>query len=391
MRKSNTAYQYSNRYYYNTDVKTNVRPVQTNPFQEKPIKKTVVQKKNEIGIVSKICAFSILGLLGAFVIPYGVKNVTVPIMNYDLHPEINIDFATIIHPTTDYMYDTLFLNRRISSQNQVQTKMNDLYMTDEMIGLRKDLKNLMLGYKTIEPSIFVWEYDSGKYVDINADKHFSAASIIKIPVLLEVFKSIEAQELSIDETMTLTEYYRSEGSGKMKYHQVGNKYTIDNLARMMIEQSDNTATNMLVAAVGGMPRVNSAIKSWGIKNTEIKNWLPDLEGTNYTTSKDLAKMLYNIENTSFISTNSKNYIFDYMGHVENNRLIKAGLPNNATFIHKTGDIGSTLGDAGIVTTPTGKKYIVSIIANRPYNSPLGKNFIVKASNIIYNYIAGGNY
>ena len=53
-------------------------------------------------------------------------------------------------------------------------------------------------------------------------------------------------------------------------------------------------------------------------------------------------------------------------------------------IDKTGDIGKMLGDAGIVFAPNGKKYIVVILANRPYNSPMGKAFINKASSMIYN-------
>ena len=73
-----------------------------------------------------------------------------------------------------------------------------------------------------------------------------------------------------------------------------------------------------------------------------------------------------------------------MGHVHNNRLIQAGLGAGSVFLHKTGDIGKMLGDAGIVYAPNGKKYIVAILVNRPYNSPLGKDFIVKASEIIYN-------
>jgi len=48
-----------------------------------------------------------------------------------------------------------------------------------------------------------------------------------------------------------------------------------------------------------------------------------------------------------------------------------------------------LGDAGIVYAPNGKKYIIVILANRPYNSPQGKDFIVKASNLIYKSIVGG--
>ncbi len=378
----------------NTTAKTNYHKGQnyghTNTFG-KTVVRHKVYKKKKTNPIARLCTAALLGIVGTFVIPYSVRNIVLPMIHYDMHPEIKTDLVSMINPTSNYLYDSFVLNRRILSTPIKKTQMADLYLTDEMTGLKTGLQGLMAGYKMIQPSVFVWEYDSGKYVDINANKHFSAASIIKIPVLLETFRSIEAKELTINEKMALTEYYRSEGSGKMKYHQVGNEYTIDQLARMMIEQSDNTATNMLIAAVGGMPRVNSAMKSWGINDTHLQNWLPDLEGTNYTTTKDLAKMLYNIENSSFISPQSKSYIFDYMGHVENNRLIQAGLPQGAKFLHKTGDIGGTLGDSGIVTTPNGKKYIVSIIVNRPYNSPQGKNFIVAASSMIYNYITANNY
>lgn len=376
------------KYYYQTQqIKTYG---QTNTFGKNVLKHRTYKKK-KVNPIARICLLTILGLIGVFVLPYGVKNVVFPVFNIETYPAIKTDVVSIVSPTSNYIYNSFILNRRILSKPIKTTQMSDLYLTYEMTGLKKSLQLLMSKYKMLEPSIFVWEYDSGKYVNLNGEKHFPAASIIKIPILLETFKSIEAKELSINEKMTLSEFYRSEGSGKMKYHQAGNEYTIDTLARLMIEDSDNTATNMLIAAVGGMPRVNSAMKSWGINNTYLQNWLPDLEGTNYTTTKDLTKMLYNIENSNFISSQSKNYIFDYMGNVENNRLLQAGLPQGAKLLHKTGDIGTTLGDAGIVTTLNGKKYIVSIIANRPYNSPQGKNFIVEASSMIYNYITANKY
>ena len=81
-----------------------------------------------------------------------------------------------------------------------------------------------------------------------------------------------------------------------------------------------------------------------------------------------------------------NHMADYLSHVKNNRLLQAGLPKDAILLHKTGDIGFMLGDAGIVKTHTNKKYIVAILVKRPYNSQQGKNFIVKASKIIYNNI-----
>ena len=127
-----------------------------------------------------------------------------------------------------------------------------------------------------------------------------------------------------------------------------------------------------------------------MKETRINDWLPDLAGTNVTTAKEMATLLYNIDNTNFLSLKSREKMIDYMGHVHNNRLIQAGLPKDAIFIHKTGDIGKMLGDAGVVFTPNGKRYIVVMLVNRPYNSPLGKDFIVAASSLIYNFMTYTN-
>ena len=136
-----------------------------------------------------------------------------------------------------------------------------------------------------------------------------------------------------------------------------------------------------------MTDVNQSIRNWGLKNTTLQTWLPDLTGTNRTTARDMAQMLYNIdENDKFLTESSRSRILNYMGHVHNNRLIQAGLGAGSVFLHKTGDIGTMLGDAGIVIAPNGKKYIVVILANRPHNSVAGKDFIVHASEIIYNYM-----
>jgi beta-lactamase class A len=110
-------------------------------------------------------------------------------------------------------------------------------------------------------------------------------------------------------------------------------------------------------------------------------------GTNHSTAKEMAQMLYNIDlNEQFLTDASRNKIYNYMSHVHNDRLIQAGLGEGSVFYHKTGDIGTILGDAGIVVTPSGKRYIVVILAKRPHNAPQGKEFIVKASEIIYNYM-----
>lgn len=365
-----------------TPVKPKLKPV--------PQKKLIRKKKTNP--FAKLLSIVIMGLIAFYPLPFAFDKITKPLLFGPSYSEVNVDYQELLNPTVNYLSNDLFLNTRmLTGAKTKKPEMTTLYTTEKMPALETKLRKLMAEYRTINPSIFVWNFDNGKYVDINATKPYSAASIIKIPVLIQLFKSIEANQLTIYDEMVLTDYYKAEGSGDLQTRSLGSKYTMDQLAKVMITKSDNSATNMIMSSIGGMPDVNSGIRNWGLKNTYINTWLPDLAGTNYTTTKDLATMLYNLDNPGFLNLNSREYIIDYMSHVENNRLIQAGLDPKALFIHKTGDIGKTLGDAGIVFTPNGKKYIVAIIANRPYNSPLGKDFINKASNIIYNSIISGGY
>ena len=73
----------------------------------------------------------------------------------------------------------------------------------------------------------------------------------------------------------------------------------------MITESDNSATNMIMAKLGSMEDINSGIRQWGLGHTRVNTWLPDMGGTNYTTAEDLARMLYNLDNPNFLSVSSR--------------------------------------------------------------------------------------
>ncbi len=372
---------------YPARIETRRTPLHTVQTQFHPVRK---KKQRKVNKAVSLFSTLLLCTIAAITIPFNFDKVVKPLLGKAAYPEIRTNYHELLKPTTNYLHNDIFNNTRMLSGAVTNKKsMTDIYTTSEMLKLKADLLNLMKAYTTIHPAIYVWDYDSGKYLDINASQTFSAASIIKIPVLIQLFKSIEANQLTIYDEMVLTPYYKADGSGYLKNKPSGSKYTIDELAKVMIQHSDNSATNMLMSVIGGMPDVNNGLRSWGIKSTQVKNWLPDMAGTNYTTAKDLAKMLYNLDNPGFLNLNSREYIIDYMSHVANNRLIQAGLPADALFVHKTGDIGKMLGDAGIVYAPNGRKYIVVILANRPYNSPKGKEFINKASSIIYYSIMAG--
>ena len=100
-------------------------------------------------------------------------------------------------------------------------------------------------------------------------------------------------------------YYRTSGSGYLQYRPDGAEFEMNELAQYMIRTSDNTATNMILSAVGGAHEMNAALRNWGFSKTYIKTWLPDLYGTNLTTPKDIATMLYNSDNPQFLSLENR--------------------------------------------------------------------------------------
>ncbi len=354
------------------------------PKQQKV--KVKKRKRNPIRFL-----FSCLVLFGIFLsfMPYSFNKITKSVFVPVPHKNISVDLYQAAFPSTNYLSNNWYMGRRKFSfaADEKNAQMLPIKEGVEMPSLQGNLLRLMEQYPMVKPAIYVWDYETQNYVDINASEVFPVASIIKVPVLINLFKSIENGEITLDDTIPLTEYYRTEGSGNLQYKAANTLYNIDKLAQIMITESDNSATNMLIAKLGGMNGVNQFVRDWGLKNTEIQTWLPDMKGTNHSTAKEIAQMFYNIDvNEKFLTDASRNKIYDYMSHVHNDRLIQAGLGKGSTFYHKTGDIGKMLGDAGIVVTPTGSRYIVVILAHRPHNAPQGKEFIVKASEIIYNYM-----
>lgn len=357
--------------------------------QPKLVRRRKPKAKKKRSLLQCLVVLGVLGFVLVNALSYSFNNITRAMFVPTPYQEIQTDMYDLSFPTYNYLSNTWAFGHRgfNFSADEKNAQMSPLKENVKMPVLTQELMKLMENYKTVKPAVFVWDYDTQNYVDINASEIYATASIIKIPVLIDVFKSIEAGQMSLEDTMPLTEYYRTEGSGSLQFKAHNSEYTIDELANRMITESDNSATNMLMAKVGSMTDVNQAIRDWGLKDTYVQTWLPDLTGTNKTTARDMATMLYNIdENDKFLSPESRAKILNYMGHVHNNRLIHAGLGPGAVFLHKTGDIGKMLGDAGIVIAPNGKKYIVVILANRPHNSIAGKEFIVKASEIIYNYM-----
>ncbi|ANV85572.1 serine hydrolase [Picosynechococcus sp. PCC 7003] len=239
----------------------------------------------------------------------------------------------------------------------------------------------------LDASLLFVDLDTGEYLDVAGDRPLSAASTIKIPILVAFLEAVDSGKVQLDDSLTLTKEVIGGGSGSMQYQTPGSTYTALYTAREMSVNSDNTATNMITELLGGNAVLNAKFQQWGMTQTQLNNPLPDLEGTNLTSAKDLAHLLARINQGEILSVRSRDRLFRIMGATSNDRLLPQSLGQGADIVHKTGDIGSIIGDAGIVDLPNGKRYVAAIFVERPYNDPKGKELLHKISRQFYDHMA----
>lgn len=378
--------QYTENYAYGT-----VKMYPKHHIQRKKTKK----KKNIFVVLIRFLFLSIfLSAFSYYAAPNLWSNYFEPIiLNRVLNRHFKPDIKPFISPHLNYLYNSELFGEHllVSPQKEFQTII-PILASSELTTIKKDLEVLFAKYPKMHPSVYVWEYTQAGEIAINADEIFPAASIIKLPILFELFRKIDrsAQDgtnsTDLSKKLLYDHKNKTSGSGELQYSALNKYYSVDYLAKIMITHSDNSATNMLIEEAGGIGAINSSLRSYGLDKIKLENRLPDLEGTNKISARQIATMLYNIDNPNFLSDKSKIVIKEYMANVQNRRLLQAGLPQEAILIHKTGDIGTMLGDAGIVYAQNGKKYIVVMLVKRPFNDYSARDMIQEASKIIYNGI-----
>jgi len=228
------------------------------------------------------------------------------------------------------------------------------------------------------------DLETGDYVDFNSDKVYPTASVIKLPILIAFLQDVDAGKINLNETWTLTNDVIVGGSGEFQDLPVNTKFTAQNVIDKMITISDNTATNMVIKRMGGIKYVNQRFAQLGLSNTRLRDWLPDLDGTNTTTLKELAQILAMLDRQSVLSSNSEANALNILRRVKNRKLLAAGLGKGATIAHKTGYIGTMLGDAGIIEMPNGKRYIGAVIVESD-RADSAWDFVPEVSQTVYTY------
>jgi beta-lactamase class A len=266
-----------------------------------------------------------------------------------------------------------------------------LDLNQEIVSLKTELQRIMAQPTDLISGAMVVDLDTQNYLDINATTAFAAASTIKFPILVAFFQDVDAGKIRLDEPLTMRQELVATEAGEMQYLPVGSQFPALEVATKMITVSDNTATNMIIDRLGGKDALNQRFQSWGLSNTVVHNLLPDLQGTNTSSPKDMAMLLGVLNKGQLISMRSHERVLEMMRNISNRSMLPQGISEKALIAHKTGDIGSSVGDVGIIDLPNGKRYLITAIVKRPHNDERAIELIQQISKLTYQHFekAGG--
>ncbi len=227
------------------------------------------------------------------------------------------------------------------------------------------------------------------------DEHrrFHAASTMKVPVLVELYRAIDRGELTLDRPVTVRNEFKSlvdgspftleqgEDGDPGLYLSVGESRPVTELARRMIQRSSNLSTNLLIELLGAQ-RVTAEMRALGANDIEVLRGVEDEKAfaaglINSTTAYDLAVILRAIAERKAVSPAASAAMIEILEGQEFKEKIPAGLPPGTRVANKTGDITGVHHDAAIIF-PAGREPYILVVLTEGYPSEEDANAAIAA-------------
>lgn len=219
--------------------------------------------------------------------------------------------------------------------------------------------------------------ETGQRLGVRATERFPMGSVYKFPIALTVLQQVDAGKLSLSQSVTIEPRDFSPGHSPLRDEAHGKPVTMTlrELLRYMVSLSDNTACDYFLRTLG-TKAVNARLAELGatpgirVDRTERQmandlharggfgRYATDIRDT--ATPDAMADLLVAFwQGRDGLSKESHDLLVHWMTVTPTgSRRVKAGLPNGATFVHKTGTMPGTVNDVGIIVSPDGKQHIV---------------------------------
>jgi beta-lactamase class A len=216
---------------------------------------------------------------------------------------------------------------------------------------------------------------------VGALTRFHAASTMKIPVMIQLFRDRDAGLVSLDDSIIVTNTFRSivdsspyqldvtDDSDSSLYKRVGRRASIRELIELMETVSSNLATNLLITKVDAK-RANATAHALGADSILVLRGVEDGKAyraglNNTTTARDLGMLLAAIANGTAASAASCRDMLAILGRQQFNEGIPAGLPAGTRVYHKTGWIGQVVYHDAALVEPVGRgRYVLVVLTGK---------------------------
>lgn len=217
--------------------------------------------------------------------------------------------------------------------------------------------------------VFFHDLQTAASIEHHADIKVSTASTIKLPMLIHVALSVEEGRCDWDEPLTLTEEIKSKGTGVLFGLTAGLTLSLRDVCYLMTVLSDNTATNMIIDRFG-IEAINTRIRRLGLTHTTLfrKAFTPETAasqefGLGVTTPSEMGKLLIRLAHKEIGSEKASADILNILAAQQDRAAIPRYLPYDWQYAGKTGCIDHLRADAGIVTAPDGRQYILALFCS----------------------------
>jgi len=246
--------------------------------------------------------------------------------------------------------------------------------------------------------LVVKHLESGEELAWRPDERFPAASIIKIPILVEALRQAEMGRLRLDERIPIRPQDKVGGFGILKELGSLEALCLLDLLTLMTIISDNTAANLCIERVG-MAAVNAAMESLGLTNTVLQRKMMDMAARergldNFTTPADVARLLELVAAERLLTAEGSRQALEILARQQVNDRLPLLLPAEVQVAHKTGELSGIRHDVGILGT--GKDRVVIVALTKGCETPLGKGLsggeasacIARIGRMVYDAVVG---
>lgn len=241
----------------------------------------------------------------------------------------------------------------------------------------------------IKYSLYVEDLNKEKKLySYNINQKVSSASIIKIFIMGEAYNQMNKGKILLEKRANISQ--KNIVKGSIIRNLSKNDYSINDLIFLMINLSDNIATNQLIDILG-MKNINNFIKKVGLENTVLNRKMMDFKMKekgldNITTVEDVSIFLRKLYNGEIINKDISKEILHIMKKQLDNRMMSRNIDKSITKIsHKTGDLDRLNHDSGIIYTKD-TDYIFTMFTWDGIDNLYGRKLIGEVSEKIYNYI-----